>query len=104
MAVRALSIRQNRFIPNRLLRGDPFVTPAEAGVQKSHKILDSRFRGNDNKNGENCLVGNMLRTAFADQEGQDVGIALPEIVHLVGHLPDEITSQSSDLSIRERAG
>ena len=50
-----------------------------------------------------CLLPTVY-WAFADQEGQDVGIALPAIVHLVGHLPDEITSQSSDLSIRERAG
>jgi hypothetical protein len=25
------------------------VTPAEAGVQKSFRMLDSRFRGNDSK-------------------------------------------------------
>jgi hypothetical protein len=30
----------------------PFVTPAEAGVQRSQEKLDSRLRGNDGKDGE----------------------------------------------------
>jgi hypothetical protein len=30
----------------------PFVTPAKAGVQKSKERLDSRFRGNDSKDGK----------------------------------------------------
>jgi hypothetical protein len=36
------------------------VTPAEAGVQKSPKILDSRFRGNDSKDGKNHFFINLL--------------------------------------------
>jgi len=30
----------------------PFVTPAEAGVQRSQEKLDSRLRGNAGKDGE----------------------------------------------------
>ena len=39
---------------------NPVVTPAEAGVQKSPKILDSRFRGTDSKDGEKVLFINLL--------------------------------------------
>ena len=38
---------------------NPVVTPAEAGVQKSPKILDSRFRGNDSRDGENHFFINL---------------------------------------------
>jgi len=38
---------------------NPFVTPAEAGVQKSQKILDSRLRGNDGKDEENCFFSDL---------------------------------------------
>jgi hypothetical protein len=35
---------------------NPFVTPAQAGVQKSQECLDSRLRGNDSKDGENRFL------------------------------------------------
>jgi hypothetical protein len=38
---------------------NPFVTPAEAGVQKSQKILDSRLCGNDGKDGENRFFSDL---------------------------------------------
>ena len=37
-----------------------FVTPAQAGVQKSQEILDSRLRGNDSKDGEDGFFSNRL--------------------------------------------
>jgi hypothetical protein len=38
-----------QFIIDDLVKSLKSVTPAEAGVQKSLNLLDSRFRGNDKK-------------------------------------------------------
>jgi hypothetical protein len=38
----------------------PAVTPAEAGVQKTFRILDSRFRGNDSKKEKNRFFSSLL--------------------------------------------
>ena len=42
---------------------DRLVTPAEAGVQKSLNILDSRLRGNDNKDSKKPY----LKRSFCDR-------------------------------------
>jgi hypothetical protein len=39
---------------------DPFITPAEAGVQERPKRLDSRLRGNDSKYGENYFFNSLV--------------------------------------------
>jgi len=38
----------------------PFVTPAQAGVQKSQKRLDSRLRGNDSEEGQPRVFSNLI--------------------------------------------
>jgi hypothetical protein len=40
---------------------NPFVTPAQAGVQKSQESLDSRLRGNDSKEGKNWFEATCQR-------------------------------------------
>jgi hypothetical protein len=91
-------------------RGKPArVLPFVKGRQRGFEMAETAsFLGaSSGKPAHRITVYCLLPTvywAFADQKGQDVGIALPTVVHLVGHLLDEITPQPSDLSIRERAG
>jgi hypothetical protein len=51
---------------------NPSATPAQAGVQKSKERLDSRFRGNDSRDGNNRLFSNLLLLAaqFFEQGDQ----------------------------------
>jgi hypothetical protein len=44
------------FVDEKVVMG---VTPAEAGVQKSPTRLDSRLRGNDDRDGENQFFSNL---------------------------------------------
>jgi hypothetical protein len=51
LGILRLKINDNAAIYDDLVKSLKTVTPAEAGVQNSLNLLDSRFRGND-KNGE----------------------------------------------------
>jgi hypothetical protein len=48
---------------DELIKSRKTVTPAEAGVQNSLNLLDSRFRGND-KNGEIATFYETTRLIF----------------------------------------
>jgi len=59
-----------RFGIDRLQACNQAVTPAQAGVRKTAKVLDSRFRGNNIKKDTTHFFSNLLIKVIQSQQAQ----------------------------------